>query len=91
MRPFAPTTETLIMSSSLSTRTCPAMYPGRFPIGNQPITAKPSRQYPVHRNQAPSDEPNREVGAPSDEPNREENAGGVLGEANDSETIIPVG
>ena len=22
------------------------MYPGRFPIGNQPITAKPSRQYP---------------------------------------------
>ena len=36
---WTPTTETLIMSSSLSTRTCPAMYPGRFPIGNQPITA----------------------------------------------------
>ena len=53
MRPFAPTTETLIMSSSLSTRTCPAMYPERFPIGNQPITAKPSRQYPVHRIKLP--------------------------------------
>lgn len=50
---LAPTTETLIMSSSLSTRTCPAMYPGRFPIGNQPITAKPSRQYPVHRIKLP--------------------------------------
>ena len=64
MRPFAPTTETLIMSSSLSTRTCPAMYPERFPIGNQPITAKPSRQYPRPQNQAPSDEPNREVELP---------------------------
>ena len=64
MRPFAPTTETLIMSSSLSTRTCPAMYPGRFSNRQSAYHRQALTPIPRPQNQAPSDEPNREVELP---------------------------